>query len=641
MTSYKKLFTDYGQDKITDAVCDEGEVKISKMVIGDGNGALYEPLKTQTELVNQLDILDITDFEKNGNVCRFFAEIPSNTDYYIIREIGLIDDENKLIWVSQFEMETVSNIDNVVTENIIGIQLEFEQGVTVSLVDTSVLTASKDYVDNTFQKLSEKGKAFGYCPLDENIKISENYLPDSFANQNLSNLTENGYLQTNIFPASVISGNYSNMDGYPDLISNSGSTCSFKVSDITGDYQPLRVSFCDNKIEKFLTLQDLDVSELSDGTYNLFLDKNGTVHPFKNNYYASRITPGNGTTTIEYVTRTSTSTTNVYQKDSNLTVVGSLSITNSGLVSGFSTSNYIASVSNASNFISASNWEIFVRFKLTSATGSQVIFGHYRDGSTAGVYTYYGCNIFVNSNKKLQVLVNQSLLNVTDTNDIVVNTWYEIKVTKNSSGYFVTGSLSGSSTSSSTTNWANHPVYFGFRKGGGLNTPSLAGPDVVVDLYNSYIKSNDTYVVKNSTTQTITTTYQEKVVSTTGSSLSENDIWLDTSLKNYVTRQYDGTLSWNTVDYVRLPHQIEISSGNISQIKTVCPFNANGWDEQLSTPDMNRQTTLTKGSSFTAPYSGWVYNYTVGDTYYLEKGSSYTPLSGSSGTWYYSPIKGC
>jgi hypothetical protein len=175
MTSYKKLFTTYGKNKITSVLADETTLKISKMVIGDANGSIYSPTVSQTKLINQRDILDITEFEKKGNKYRIFAQIPANIDNYIIREVGLIDDKNKLLWVSQFDMETISSIDNLVVQNIIGVQLEFEQGVNVSLVDNNILTATKTYVDTTFQKKSEKG--YNYCPLNEKKLVPTEYLP--------------------------------------------------------------------------------------------------------------------------------------------------------------------------------------------------------------------------------------------------------------------------------------------------------------------------------------------------------------------------------------------------------------------------------------------------------------------------------
>lgn len=639
MTSYKKLFTNYGQEKITDAVCDEGEVKISKIVIGDGNGALYEPSKTQTELVNQLDVLDITDFEKNGNVCRFFAEIPSDTDYYIIREIGLTDDEDNLIWVSQFEMETVSNIDNVVTENIIGIQLEFEQGVTVSLVDTSVLTASKDYVDATFQKLSEKGEESGYCPLDENAKIPEFHLPYTYANINLDNLTEKGTLQTNIIPYSSVSGNYNNATGYPDLISYSGSTASFKVSDHEGSYIPLRTVFTDGVIREFVSISDLSVSGLANGTYNLYLDKDGVIHPFANHDYASRIVPAGGSSTIVYV--------NKYQLSSNLTKVGNPTInTTTGLATNFTSSNYFKT--NASNY-SKTNWEMQIKFQASNVTDSQPLCGYYFWRSDIGRRYTNNVNIIISSGKvHIYIGLGDGYyytgtgLDVSDGGfDISTNNFYTLNIsyengiyttifTNNSDSTIITKTL----TSSYKVAW-NSDFKIGARtqpKEGTYSSRIVPATYCTIDLMNTYVKSNGEFVISN--------VIKEKEIITTGGNLTANDIWLDTSVKPYVLRQYDGTSNWSVVDYVRLPQQITVSSGAITGVVNVLPYNANGWDEQLSTPDMNRQTTLTKGSQFTTTLSGYVYNQTEGDTYYLEKGTSFTPASGTSGTWYFSPIKG-
>ena len=505
MTSYKKLFTNYGQEKIADAVCDEGEVKISKMVIGDGNGALYEPLKTQTELVNQLDILDITDFEKNGNICRFFAEIPSDTDYYIIREIGLTDDKDNLIWVSQFEMETVSNIDNVVTENIIGIQLEFEQGVTVSLVDTSVLTASRDYVDSNFQKISERGQISGYCPLDENAKIPEFHLPYTYANINLDNLTEKGTLQTNIIPYSSVSGNYNNATGYPDLISYSGSTASFKVSDREGSYIPLKTVFTDGVIREFVSISDLSVSGLANGTYNLYLDKDGVVHPFANHDYASRIVPAGGSSTIEYVDK--------YQLSSNLTKVGSPTITSSGLASGFSLTSSAQSASDVKgNYfsfnpynISQTNWEMQIKFKATDVTTTQGLSGLLDWNSVSSTFSAYGCRFEIESGK-LKILIGQGNNNSGGMDisnggiSIAVNTDYTVKVSYNGTAYNINcNGTETTYTSSNKIEWGSILPIGGrmYRPAGTFWYNLVPATYCTIDLMKTYIKSNGELVLSN------------------------------------------------------------------------------------------------------------------------------------------------
>ena len=626
MSTYTRLFTDYGLEKQAGRLYDETEFHVANISIGDANGSMYEPQISQTSLVNQRDILSITETVANGNIYQFFAKIPSNIDSYTIREVGLLDEDGRLLWVSQFNMQTVPDIDNLVTENIIGVQIEVSQGTVVTTVDNNVQMATKDYVLSNFQLLNQKGQVEGYCPLDENAIVPFSNLPPSY------------------LCASCSSGNYNNSSGYPDLISYSGANCSFKVSDIYGSYQPLKVVFADGEFKIFNSIADLNVSSLANGVYNLYIDKSGVIHPLKTNDYSSRIAPGGGTTSISYVTHTTTSSTTSYQLSSNLNVNGSPSITSTGVMTNISSSNYLSSTNKPNTFMSSTNWEVQVSFMLTALTSSnpRKVFGNqFVEGSS-----YAGVNINITTSGKLGVIVKRgSSSTLYDDYQLSVNQKYVVKVSFNGSAYKVYIGTSTSNltlvhteNSSTATTWGSAGyLYFG-------KYYSTVNGHVFVNgtiyLQECYVKSNGSYVINNTKTTTTTSTYQEKVVSTTGSTLSTGDIWLDTSLKPYVMRKYDGSSSWDIVDYVRLPQQISVSSGAINAVYTVRSYNSNGWDEQLSSPDLNRQTTLTKGSAFTASYPGWVYNYSVGDTYYLDKGSTYTPSSSSAGTWYYSPIKG-
>ena len=72
---------------------------------------------------------------------------------------------------------------------------------------------------------------------------------------------------------SVNNGNKNNL-GASDILSYSNSTLSFKVDDGT-DYAPLSCTTGNGEQFEKTELSDVDVSELSDGTYNIFVQKTG------------------------------------------------------------------------------------------------------------------------------------------------------------------------------------------------------------------------------------------------------------------------------------------------------------------------------------------------------------------------------
>ena len=101
--SYSNMFTDYGMSKIL-----TGELQISKMVLGD---AEYEPETSQQALVNQRDIVDITESFQTDTTIKIVVKLPDEIDDYTIKEIGLLDSENHLLWVGQVDINTIASME--------------------------------------------------------------------------------------------------------------------------------------------------------------------------------------------------------------------------------------------------------------------------------------------------------------------------------------------------------------------------------------------------------------------------------------------------------------------------------------------------------------------------------------------------
>ena len=194
MSEYTKIITNKGLELITSAAFNSGELVVKSIVIGDANGQNYVPTATQTSLINKRQELQISEMIVNSDTSyTFLAQIPQDIDYFIIREIGLIDVNDNLIEIAQIEQETYIQSDNLVQQLTIGIQIDVGQSSTVIvLADTNIETASKKYVQSNFQLLNEKNQANGYCPLDENAKVPLVNIPSSLSNVDLSNLSSTG-----------------------------------------------------------------------------------------------------------------------------------------------------------------------------------------------------------------------------------------------------------------------------------------------------------------------------------------------------------------------------------------------------------------------------------------------------------------
>ena len=101
--TYFAILTAVGEAKDANAKALGIPFVITEMSVGDGNGELPTPVRTQTELVNQVRIAPINQLSKDeNNPNQIIAEqvIPENVGGWWIRELGLYDEEGDLVAVA-------------------------------------------------------------------------------------------------------------------------------------------------------------------------------------------------------------------------------------------------------------------------------------------------------------------------------------------------------------------------------------------------------------------------------------------------------------------------------------------------------------------------------------------------------------
>ncbi|HDL4425245.1 TPA: phage tail protein, partial [Mannheimia haemolytica] len=100
---YKTILTHHGERVIVEALANKIPVPLKEMAIGDGNGSSITPSASQTTLVREVYRAEITDLlEDPQNRHQMIAEllIPENVGGFIVREIGLFDEQGGLVAVA-------------------------------------------------------------------------------------------------------------------------------------------------------------------------------------------------------------------------------------------------------------------------------------------------------------------------------------------------------------------------------------------------------------------------------------------------------------------------------------------------------------------------------------------------------------
>ena len=98
------VVTDIGKAKIANSIGIGTKVDFVKMKVGDGGGKYYNPVETQSDLVNTVwegSIGHVVVDEENPNWINIEVIIPANIGGFMIREYGVFDSENNLLAIAK------------------------------------------------------------------------------------------------------------------------------------------------------------------------------------------------------------------------------------------------------------------------------------------------------------------------------------------------------------------------------------------------------------------------------------------------------------------------------------------------------------------------------------------------------------
>ncbi len=162
---YFALVTRKGLDKMLSAIANEKQIQITKFCIGDGGGEPVTPSETQTALVNQTWIGDITKYSKDGDMVSASTVVPEDVGNFVLREMGLIDSDGDLF--------AVANVPDTLKTKDSGIRATLNLTISLKIENTNAIT---------FHIISDFDTA-----LDEN---SANAVQNKVVTQEIRNLKE-------------------------------------------------------------------------------------------------------------------------------------------------------------------------------------------------------------------------------------------------------------------------------------------------------------------------------------------------------------------------------------------------------------------------------------------------------------------
>ncbi|MFU2131213.1 phage tail protein [Gallibacterium anatis] len=145
---YYSVLTDYGTQVIAGAIASKQPLQITQMAVGDGEGRTPTPDSRKTGLVREMHRADISAISvdpRNDKQIIFELTIPENVGGFWIREMGIFDNQNRLVAYANcpdsFKPELTSGSGKVQVVRMI-LLVSSSDAITLK-VDDSVIFATR------------------------------------------------------------------------------------------------------------------------------------------------------------------------------------------------------------------------------------------------------------------------------------------------------------------------------------------------------------------------------------------------------------------------------------------------------------------------------------------------------------------
>ncbi len=161
--NFYTILTEKGKNKIANSQVSGNSVNLVELAAGDGGGSYYDPEENQTSLVNEVwrDSINMIDIDtENPNWVVVEVVIPPDTDAFMLREVGVFDDEGDLIAIGKYPETYKPHItDGSAKDLYVRMIIEVSNADNVTLqIDPAITLASRKWVEGQYssQRIEDK-----------------------------------------------------------------------------------------------------------------------------------------------------------------------------------------------------------------------------------------------------------------------------------------------------------------------------------------------------------------------------------------------------------------------------------------------------------------------------------------------------
>lgn len=162
MANYGCILTAIGRAKIASAIITGIPVVITQMAVGDGAGNPIAPSAAQTALVREVyrrSINAIAISPTDPDTLLLEMVIPSTEGPFVIREVGVFDEDDNLIAISSLPASTKPAPSEGATKDVViilSIKVDSSAAVTV-VINPNIVIATRTWVDGNYLRLPGAG----------------------------------------------------------------------------------------------------------------------------------------------------------------------------------------------------------------------------------------------------------------------------------------------------------------------------------------------------------------------------------------------------------------------------------------------------------------------------------------------------
>lgn len=150
---YAFVTTDVGRRKIVSAISKNTPINLTHIAVGDGGGAEYDPVTTQTALKGERwrgEVNKKVLHPQDPNIVIVTGIVPPAVGGFFVREIGLIDESGDLIYISAYPTSYKPTPASGISKD-----MTLEQWIIVEDTATITLTADLNVVTATISDLRQ------------------------------------------------------------------------------------------------------------------------------------------------------------------------------------------------------------------------------------------------------------------------------------------------------------------------------------------------------------------------------------------------------------------------------------------------------------------------------------------------------